>query len=1389
MNNELRNNNSDLLLISMNPAENTCGQKAEMSYQLNDSEMVLTTSSLVNGSNYTLSPMKAHCEMLRGSSSSGEYIEKDQFMREITDEVRLNMSDMNSRYRPTRQPSLNFQKVSLTDDTASNYSFKSLSNDIQDLSFSVDLRTLNRDVPENTNFNYYNRGVSSSDMYNTEFSHDFPNNNFAPNLPSTSSGFSAEDASTNYVLTENQSDELLLNGIELNENEKLILSNEELAMLTQGKPGSCLELILNNGEVLYAVIDSGNDYSPSSPKMLQISKDILPQRQCPVPVEMNTNLVHVNDMQAESQYACNFSKTPISEFNNDTNYHSVISTSLSKTIDSSPISTESFNLCCDFPSNETSNQFTSVIDSYPIISEKQISYEHSCPTTSSHKEIPTQTNSKIVPNPQVQPIPSKLDYFPNAVNSIVVSETGKKYPKKYSFYSNFPSYLNQDQNYDKREKHDIPEETTASNSNQTNTDPKTTIENELARNIAGNTEQELLKRGFHQVDSSEVQRTSPLRENISVLKRNVTSDIPKDSNRTSVINVTNKKQLNNEGNAINSKFLNSRSESALNSICDRAVQSRARATLPSAYLSINRIKSDSGSKKPVYGVFAKKTIPSRTQFGPFEGVLIKQEEEDSIDDDSHTELRLTVETDKGEFFRLDVSNEDVSNWMRFVRPAGSFKEQNLILSQQGSSLYFTTIEVIHPKQELLVWYSVWYSQTRNYYLLPGDPCANVNAKDLHQIDAVQLDADESQSPRNADKYPAQTKQQPEVLQGATVCDGFDAKNDNDVVIESHFSSNDLTEEDSCKNSKVKSKCGIKNKQNKLNKTLWLCSYCDLTFSNSSVMNLHILIHAADNVETNSDLVSKPHHQEDASSQNNSCPQCSQSFVEKQQLILHVAKHGLKVQRWTDKNIERENSDNSEESDDHMEEKIEEKTFECRPCKKKFKNPAALNVHKRFHSDDSVLECPICEKTFLKLTAMREHVHSHAVNGIYTCPHCPKKYDRYKYIRKHIRACHCKVTFSCKLCKKSFKSQYKLKSHMLRHSDEREFLCANCGKQFKRKDKLTEHMKNTHSEEREKKSLEIMNATSKKKRSIVKKSFKKKLPTKVLSLITENVNDYFYKCYICNIGFKRRGMLVNHLNSFHPGVSLDSIPELNVPILKAYCNFYCLYCDKVYKSNSKRKAHIIKSHPGAKIPGNLERGTVLNDPYAKHVGSVISNPFNCEYCPRQYASRAKLLNHHRKNHADLIPADMKSPRGWNAHRRKKKVEVIPNTTTTTTTASQSVPSSTPTVNNVQLQNVEFQMENNTELATVGVSSQDVITLQPATKESSSGDVNQQIVSLTHLLNDELRNSTNQEQYLKILQSTTGISISQTDENGEHTVSLENSSSLLQQILASYSFSSS
>ena len=61
------------------------------------------------------------------------------------------------------------------------------------------------------------------------------------------------------------------------------------------------------------------------------------------------------------------------------------------------------------------------------------------------------------------------------------------------------------------------------------------------------------------------------------------------------------------------------------------------------------------------------------------------------------------------------------------------------------------------------------------------------------------------------------------------------------------------------------------------------------------------------------------------------------------------------------------------------------------------------------------------------------------------------------------------------------------------------------------------------------------------------------------------------------------MLVNHLAKRHPDVAPNSVPELNLPILKTTKDFYCQYCDKVYKSSSKRKSHILKIHPGAALP--------------------------------------------------------------------------------------------------------------------------------------------------------------------------------------------------------------
>jgi hypothetical protein len=133
--------------------------------------------------------------------------------------------------------------------------------------------------------------------------------------------------------------------------------------------------------------------------------------------------------------------------------------------------------------------------------------------------------------------------------------------------------------------------------------------------------------------------------------------------------------------------------------------------------------------------------------------------------------------------------------------------------------------------------------------------------------------------------------------------------------------------------------------------------------------------------------------------------------------------------------------------------------------------------------------------------------------------------------------------------------------------------------------------------------------------------------------------FIFKCHDCQLGFKRRGMLINHLAKRHPDIAISSVPELNLPILKSTRDFYCQYCNKVYKSSAKRKMHILKSHPGAELPAsarnqpdNADASSSLPNPtFSTTVGSMIVTAHACNSCHKQYASKAKLLQHQRKKH--------------------------------------------------------------------------------------------------------------------------------------------------------------
>uniref|UniRef100_A0A3Q2XZS3 PR domain zinc finger protein 10 n=1 Tax=Hippocampus comes TaxID=109280 RepID=A0A3Q2XZS3_HIPCM len=570
----------------------------------------------------------------------------------------------------------------------------------------------------------------------------------------------------------------------------------------------------------------------------------------------------------------------------------------------------------------------------------------------------------------------------------------------------------------------------------------------------------------------------------------------------------------------------------LHPIPNRPVMSRARASLP-LVLYIDRFLG---------GVFSKRRIPKRTQFGPVDGPLVPQSELQ----DNYIHLKLCVldtqkDSAKSEDTWLDLSDEDNCNWMMFVRPAQNHLEQNLVAYQYGAEIFYTTIKNIEPKQELKVWYAASYAEF-------------VNQK-LHSV------TEEERKLREQEKN-------------------------------------------------------------------WPCYECSRRFVSSEQLQQHLNLH--DNMiysvssrgrgrargrkrfgtgrrpgrppkfirlDTPVNAALQPHFIRKRF-RPFKCKHCDKAFRDKEKLEQHLRVHGRDTF-----------------------------VFPCHLCSKTFVTDTALDDHLLVHTENRSYACLLCAETFDRLDALRDHIEMHAVDGTFTCPSCKKTFpDFIQQVKKHIRCFHSEKIFQCPNCDKAFCRPDKLRLHMLRHSDRRDFLCSTCGKQFKRKDKLREHMQRMHNPEREAKKAERIQRS---------KSHKMKTPT-------TDFESFMFKCRLCMMGFRRRGMLVNHLSKRHPEMRVNDVPELTLPIIKPNRDYFCQYCDKVYKSASKRKSHILKNHPGAELPPSIRklRPAAPGEPdpmlttHTQLAGTIAFAPVCCPHCAKQYSSKTKMVQHIRKKHPEF-----------------------------------------------------------------------------------------------------------------------------------------------------------
>ncbi|CAL8363642.1 unnamed protein product [Merluccius merluccius] len=691
---------------------------------------------------------------------------------------------------------------------------------------------------------------------------------------------------------------------------------------------------------------------------------------------------------------------------------------------------------------------------------------------------------------------------------------------------------------------------------------------------------------------------------------------------------------------------------ALHPLPNRPVLSRARASLP-LLLYMDRFMG---------GVFSKRRIPKRTQFGPLEGPLRPQ----SQLQDHYIHLKLCMldsekDGEKADESWVDLSDEDSCNWMMFVRPAQNHLEQNLVAYQYGSEIFYTTIKNIQPKQELKVWYAASYAQFVNQKIHnvteeerkvlreqeKNWPCYECNRRfvsseqlqqhlNMHDEKLTSVTRSRGRgrgrgrkrfgTGRRPGRPPKFIRLELDPLVETSEMMGLGGKPAlEDVLDDGDGGQNGLkvveleteveTGSETADHLGPSEEPGADPSSPSAPPDLTLAAEGKEDSGSQGETAAAAAVAAAVDPHLTSQDMRRAKRIRNAALQHLfirksfrpfKCTHCGKAFRDKDKLEQHLRVHGRDAY-----------------------------AFACHLCTKSFLTDAALEDHLLLHMENRSYACLLCPDAFEKLDLLKEHVGVHAgPDGCFTCPSCKKTFSDFLQVKKHIRCFHSEKIFQCPDCDKAFCRPDKLRLHMLRHSDRKDFLCSTCGKQFKRKDKLREHMQRMHNPDREAKKADRVHRS---------KALKLKVPT-------ADLDSFMFKCRVCMMGFRRRGMLVNHLSKRHPEMRIDDVPELTLPIIKPNRDYFCQYCDKVYKSASKRKAHILKNHPGSELPPSIRklRPAAPGEPdpmlstHTQLTGTIASAPVCCPHCAKQYSSKTKMVQHIRKKHPEFGQLTIQTP---------------------------------------------------------------------------------------------------------------------------------------------------
>ncbi|GFT22352.1 hypothetical protein NPIL_418201 [Nephila pilipes] len=191
----------------------------------------------------------------------------------------------------------------------------------------------------------------------------------------------------------------------------------------------------------------------------------------------------------------------------------------------------------------------------------------------------------------------------------------------------------------------------------------------------------------------------------------------------------------------------------------------------------------------------------------------------------------------------------------------------------------------------------------------------------------------------------------------------------------------------------------------------------------------------------------------------SCPKCDKRFASKQTLRNHSYEHNDEWPYRCSKcykgialrgHLRR-----------HMISHSDDRNFQCTYCPSKLKSKHGLRKHTAlYHTGGGEWKCSTCSKRFFNKAALEVHKRSHSEYKEFECSLCDSRFKHKTSLGVHIRMLHTRDSLQrCKICKKEFSCKSKLRTHMGFHDVRKKYKCKYCTYGFNSEQALTNHMWN------------------------------------------------------------------------------------------------------------------------------------------------------------------------------------------------------------------------------------------------------------------------------------------------------------------------------------------